>query len=108
MSDLPDSDLLYYDQIGGRKGRLAIDIVLSLIYDIQMAKNAGNKTSILFVDIKGAFDHVSKNQMLRICIRLGLLRNLIQWIASFLSDRQIALAFDTEISLMSPLEIGIP
>ena len=108
MSDLPDSDLLYYDQIGGRKGRSAIDTVLSLIHDIQMAKNAGNKTSILFIDIKGAFDHVLKNQMLRICIRLGLPRNLIQWIASFLSDRQIALAFDTEISLMSPLEIGIP
>ena len=66
------------------------------------------KTSTLFLDIKGAFDHVSKNQLLKICLDLGLPISLLKWIHSFLSNREMALAFDRETSQVLPIEVGIP
>ena len=73
-----------------------------------MAKYRKKKTSTLFLDVKGAFDHVSINQLLRICNRLGLPRSLIKWIYSFLSNRKVLLAFDGETSEIMPINIGIP
>ena len=47
-----------------------------LIHDIQMAKQDKKVTSALFIDVKGAFDHVSANQLIKICIDLGLPKSL--------------------------------
>lgn len=102
------SSLLYYDQIGGRQRKSAIDAVMSLVHDIQTAKHRKEMTTTLFIDVKGAFDHVSTNQLLRVCIRLGLPSSLISWISSFLSDRKIQLAFDNETSQETPIQVGIP
>ena len=58
--------LLHETQLGGRKQRSAIDTALLLQHYIQQERNKrkGNVTSVLFLDIKGAFDHVSKPKLL--------------------------------------------
>ena len=62
LSHLAEStDLLNFDQMGGRRQKSAIDAILSLVHDIQLAKHEKQVTSILFMNIKGAFDHVSVN-----------------------------------------------
>ena len=108
LAEIPNSDLLYHDQMGGRPRKSAIDSVLSLVHDIQLARHKNRKTSTLFLDVKGAFDHVSVYQLLRICARLGLPRSLIKWIYSFMSNRKILLAFDGQASQSMPIKIGIP
>ena len=70
------TDFLYYNQIDERKQISAIDAVLSLVHDIQMAKNENKVTSVLFMDVKGAYDHVACNQLLKICKKLGLTKSL--------------------------------
>jgi hypothetical protein len=60
------TDLLHHMQIGGRKGKSAINIAIILLHEIQRNKSANEIISILFINIKGAFDHVSLNQLLRI------------------------------------------
>ena len=70
------TDLLDPDQIGDRRQNSAIDAVLSLVHDIQLAKHEKKVTSVLFMDIKGAFDHVSANQMLKIYQKLQLPKSL--------------------------------
>jgi hypothetical protein len=60
------TDLLYYMQINDRKGKSAIDAAMILMYEIQRNKLANEIISILFIDIKEAFDHVSLDQLLRI------------------------------------------
>ncbi|KKA17046.1 hypothetical protein T310_9336, partial [Rasamsonia emersonii CBS 393.64] len=102
------SSLLYHDQIGGRQRKSAIDAVLSLVHDIQTARHRKEMTTTLFIDIKGAFDHVSINQLLKVCIRLGLPYSLISWISSFLSDRKIQLAFDNETVRRSLFKLAYP
>ena len=85
LAESPDSDLLYHDQMGSRPKKSTIDSVLSLVHDIQMARHRKKKTSTIFLNIKGAFDYIAVYQLLRIYTKLGLPRNLIKWIFSFMS-----------------------
>jgi ribonuclease HI len=107
------TDLLHYTQLGGRKQRSAIDAALLLLNEIQGQKearkfNSTTITSVLFLDIKGAFDCVSKPTLLLGLERLGLPGNLIGWVASFLSNRKIQLAFDGRIQPLTDIEVGLP
>jgi hypothetical protein len=86
--------LLHPTQIGGRQKKSAIDAALLLTNEAELNRRAKQKTSTLLLDVKGAFDHVAKNQLLAILKKLRLPSSLVTWIASFLSDRQLRLAFD--------------
>jgi reverse transcriptase-like protein len=70
------TNIVNFDQMGSRKQISAVDAVMSLVHDIQVAKNENKITSVLFMDVKGAYDHVSCNQLLKICKNLGLPRSL--------------------------------
>ena len=71
------TSLLHDSQIGRRLKKSAIDTGLLLANKVQENHLKGYKTSVLFLDIKGAFDHISKNQLLAILKRLKLLISLI-------------------------------
>jgi len=60
-------DLLHSEQIGGRSQKSAIDAALALTHNIQLARTEGLKSLCLFLDIKGAFNHISINQLLGFC-----------------------------------------
>jgi len=66
------TNLLYFDQIDDRKKKSAIDAAISLLSDIEINKYKKKLTSALFLDIKRAFDHVNKSQLLEICCNLKL------------------------------------
>ena len=55
------TDLLHFDQIGGRRKKSAIDIIITLIHNIQVAKQDKKVTSTLFINVKEAFNHISAN-----------------------------------------------
>src|SRR6266511_6030987 len=80
---------------------------MTLIYDIQLVKQDKIVISALFIDVKGAFDYVSANQLIKICIELGLLKLLCSWIDSFLVDRKIQLVFNNRKSIETDIQIGI-
>jgi len=61
----------------GRKQRSAIDAVLNLVHDAQMAKSRENTLIYLLLDVKEAFDHVALKQLIKILIKLKILINLI-------------------------------
>lgn len=102
------TDLLHQSQLGGRKYRSAIDAALILTHDIQRAWTKGNTVSCLMVDIKGAFDHVSKDQLLKVLKELKIPQQVLNWVACFLSDRKISLAFDNNIQEAQKVTTGIP
>ncbi len=93
--------------MGSRKQISAIDAVMTLVHDIQLAKHEKKDTSVLFMDVKGAFDHVSANQLLKICQNLGLPRSLCRWIECFMNDRYLQLAFDGNKQEKTSFKIGI-
>ena len=102
--------LLHDTQLGSRKQRSAIDAALLLMHYIQQqkAKRKRSVTSVLFLDIKGAFDHVSKPKLLAAMQGLQLPQSLISWVDSFLSERVARLMFARKIQDETPVQIGIP
>jgi 5'-deoxynucleotidase YfbR-like HD superfamily hydrolase len=69
--------LLHPSQIGGRLKKSAVDAALLLTNEVELNKRAKWKTSTLLLDIKGAFDHVAKNQLLSVLQELKLPASLI-------------------------------
>ncbi len=65
-------------------------------------------TSALFINVKEVFDYISANQLIKICIDLGLSKSLYNWIDSFLVDRKIQLVFDNGINIKTDIQIEIP
>lgn len=100
--------LLHPSQIGGRQKKSAIDAAMLLTSEIESNKRRKLKTSTLFLDIKGAFDHVAKNQLLAVLKKLRLPASLISWVSSFVSQRQLRLSFDNQTEEFNALETGIP
>ena len=102
------TDLLHPSQLGGRRKKSAIDAAFLLTDEVQANKRRGLKTSTLFLDIKGAFDHVAREQLLGIMHRLRLPASLILWTWSFLSDRTLKLSFNGNTEDAKPIDTGIP
>ncbi len=102
------NSLLDNDQIDERKQYSAIDAVMTLIHDIQLAKSEKLVIFVVFMNIKDAFDHVSSTKLLKICQDLKLPKNLILWINCFLNDRSINLSFDGESEGKKTIRIEIP
>jgi hypothetical protein len=69
--------LLHPTQIGGRLKKSAVDAALLLTNEVEANRRQNRKTTTLFLDVKGAFDHVAKNQLLAILQQLRLPTNLI-------------------------------
>jgi hypothetical protein len=71
------SGLLYNSQIGKRLKKSAIDIILFLTNEVETNKQLKHKTTTLFLDVKRAFDYMSKNRLLTTLKKLRLLFSLI-------------------------------
>ena len=100
--------LLDPEQMGGRKQRSATDAALALIHDVEVARSEKQVMSVLFLDVKGAFDNVSKSRLLGTLHDLGLPSAILQWVKYFMSDRLVALAFDGQREDLAPVETSIP
>ncbi|KAM3454106.1 hypothetical protein NHJ6243_008968 [Beauveria neobassiana] len=75
------------ERAGALPKRSAVDIVVSLIYDIEKALAAGKVATLVTEDVMGAFDAILRNRMI-LCLRQqGWPDFLVRWIASFLLDR---------------------
>ena len=100
--------LLHDSQMGGRQKRSAVDTALLLTDYVEKNRAKGRKTSVAFLDIKGAFDYVSKSRLLGTLIKLRLPYSVVSWTRSFLEDRQIRLTFDGQIEELTKVDTGVP
>ena len=94
--------------MGGRKNHSAIDAIMNVVHDIEIANRNKNVLSCLLLDFKGAFDFVSINQLLNVMKKLKLSRIIIQWVKHFMTKRSINLIFDENLSKTYYVESGIP
>ena len=87
LSQLSENFLkLHQGQIGARKERFAIDAVASLVYEVEQRWAEKKLAAALFMDVKGAFDHVSKTQLVARMLELEIDGDLIRWTKSFLTN----------------------
>ena len=75
-----------------RKERSAIDAVSVLVHTVQESWEAKKLAGALFIDVKGAFDHVSRSQHLKHMVELGIDGDLVVWTRSFLTKQKFRLS----------------
>lgn len=95
--------------MGTRKERSAINTISVLVHKtIQESWEEKKLAGALFMDVKDAFNHVSRSQLLRQMIELGIDGNLVVWTRSFLTDRKIQIIIDGYENKEKEIEAGIP
>ena len=101
-------DILPPEQFGGRSNASCIDAGMTLVNDIEHARKRGLVASILTIDIKGFFDHVNHDRLVRVLWEAGFATPLVMWVKSFLTGRQAAIRVDDHLGPSTPISVGIP
>ncbi|KAF5517530.1 putative RNA-directed DNA polymerase from transposon X-element [Colletotrichum aenigma] len=95
----------------GRCTTKCIESLLSPVYRGFCVKTRNKKkwrSTLLSLDISGAYDHVNRPELLRILVRKGMPDWIVNLIWSFLSDRRTMLRFPGYVSEESFVNTGIP
>jgi hypothetical protein len=75
-------------QFGGLKGRSTTHALVDILHHWQAALDDQHSVRVLFVDYAKAFDHVDHTTVLNKMVSIGAPDFIVQWMYSFLSDRQ--------------------
>lgn len=101
------TSLLQPSQIDDRLSKSAIDAALLLLKEVDQNKKWHQKSTILFLDVKGTFNHITKNQLLAILKKLLLFSSLIVWVKFFLQDWLLHLSFNDKTEKFFTIEFSI-
>jgi len=100
--------LLYDGQFGCRKRRSAIDAVGKLMKKVEEAWGRGNTAAVLLMDVKGAFPHVAKGNLIKRMEEMGFEADLVGWVESFMEDRKVIISMDGKEGDSMDVETGVP
>ena len=99
---------LYSGQIGARKQRYAIDVVVFLVHKFQKCWTEKKLATALFMDVKGACDYVSTIKLVERMTNLGIDRDIVRWTQFFLTGWTSQLIIDRHNNIKCDIEIKIP
>ena len=99
--------LLPANHFGGRPGRTTTDAVHLLVTRIKDAWRAGKVTSVLFLDIEGAFPNANPERLIHNLRKRGIPAKYAQFVRNMLEGRVTTLKFDGFVSDLIPIDNGI-
>ncbi|KAL5270097.1 hypothetical protein ACHWQZ_G000973 [Mnemiopsis leidyi] len=105
---LEDNSLLTNKQHGFRSGRSCLTQMLDHFDDIYEGFTRGEDTDSIYLDYAKAFDKVDLNLLVRKLRRYGFHNKLIDWIKSFLSDREQVVVLNGIHSDIAKVLSGVP
>jgi ribonuclease HI len=109
ITDFAEERGIFHEgQFGGRRQRCSGDAVACLIEYIHQAWLQRKLGATLFMDIKGAFDHVLLGKLIGVLRAAGFDERLISWVASFLQGRKAVLVIDGHEGREHPVSSGLP
>ncbi len=95
-------------QFGALPSRSGTDLVNALIHDIESGFERGMVSSVLTMDIQGAFDTVLPNRLARRLREQGWPNSLVHWARSFATDRSATVRLGDTTTPQKPLICGLP
>lgn len=95
-------------QFGALKGRSTTHALAAITHQWHQALDNRQSSRTLFVDYSKAFDHVDHQTVLSKMTALGLDHWAIQWMHSFLSNRQQRVKVGSALSTWTTLTGGMP
>ena len=105
---LEDNSLLTDKQHGFRSGRSCLTQMLDHFDDIYEGFTRGEDTDSIYLDYAKAFDKVDLNLLVLKLRRYGFHNKLIDWIESFLSDREQVVVLNGIHSDIAKVLSGVP
>ena len=100
--------LLPTTHCGGRKSSSTEHAIHLLLEQIYAGWKKNKVSSLLLLDVSGAFDNVNHQRLLWNIRELGFSENLVGWIASFLTGRTGRTRFNEGLMQPFNIEAGIP
>jgi len=99
---------LFHDgQFACRKRRSAIDAVGRLMKKVEEAWGRGNTAAVLLMDVKGAFPHVAKGNLIKRMEDMGFEADLVGWVESFMEERRVIISMDGKKGDSMDVETGV-
>ena len=105
---LENNNLLPKTQSGCRTNRSCEDHLLKLEADIRKAQLENRYLLAIFLDLSNAFDRCWNKGVLLNLINIGIKGKMLNWIANFLENRQIAVRVNGQTSETLTTENGCP
>ncbi|KAL5606775.1 uncharacterized protein BROUX77_003968 [Berkeleyomyces rouxiae] len=93
---------------GAVPGRSAEDMCLRLVHSLERTADLRGESSVLTFDIKGAFDAVHPNRMVKRLADLGCPAGTCRWVSSFLAGRRASLTLDGVSDALQPTGGSLP
>ena len=100
-------NLLPSYHFGGRPGRSTTDAVHLLIHNIKSAWRKGNVTSVLFLDVEGAFPNAMPRKLVHNLRKRQIPRRFVNFVEGMLDGRNTYLRFDDHKSDTIEIDNGI-
>ena len=74
---------------------------------MQMAWKEKQVAGGLFMDVRSAFNNVSRTHLGKRMEALGIESDLVRWTGRFMSDRQVKLVLDGRVGEAKPVDTGV-
>jgi len=75
---------------------------------VEDAWGRGNTVAVLLMDVKGAFPHVAKGNLIKRMEKMGFEADLVRWVESFMEDRKVIMSMDRKEGDSMDVETGAP
>ena len=99
---------LHDGQYGGRVRRSTVDAVAVLINETHQAWKRRAVAGALLMDVRSAFNNVSRSHLASQMNRVGIDPQLIRWSLSFMEDRRMVVEINNKPGSEHQLDSGIP
>ena len=108
LQHLIENSLLSESQWGFTSGKSTVTALLSTFYNILQLLESGYDVSLIFFDLKKAFDSVPHLPLLNKLKEIGVNQHILQWITSYLYERKQNVVVDGASSVPVPVLSGVP
>ena len=111
LSDFAENhQLLPLEQMGARRDRSTITALETIVDTVYIVWDCGrgNVTSLLSLDVAGAFNNVSHRRLIYNLRNKRVPGVIIRWVESFLTNRSTSITLGGRTSAIEPAETGIP
>jgi len=75
---------------------------------VEEAWGRGNIAAVLLMDVKGAFPHVAKGNLIKRLEEMGFEADLVRWVESVMEDRKVIMSMDGKEGDSMNVETGVP
>jgi hypothetical protein len=97
--------LLLKTHFGGRPGRTTMDAIHYLVHKIKQAWANDQVTSVLFLDVEGAFPNAVTDRLIHNLRKRSIPKVYIKFIEQLLTNRQTKIKFNNFLSESESIEI---